>query len=185
MVAHLLPNTCHPQWEVSAARESRRGHALGPALCPRVCHVRAERIFSVTRIPWTCHKCQAESSSLQCVFDHERSQKLGRRSPSFTFYSQGIWRTICPIWAIYCVNLFPRSAAGTRWAVARWFCAVGMPSHLAGATQPPQLLLYTLAAGCSTRTECLYHLALTSRRKVGTQSSRLGTPAWASYPWRT
>ena len=156
--AHLVPNTCHPQWEVSMARESGRGHALGPALCPRVCHVPAQHIFSVVGTPWTCHRCQAESPSLQCVFDHERSKKLGRRSPSFTFYSPVIWRTICPIWAIYCANFFPRSAAGARWAGARWFCALGVPPHLAGVTPPPQLLLYNLIAGCSTRSALIIRL---------------------------
>lgn len=178
-----MPNSWHPQWEASAAREFRRGHALGPRPLPRnLPRVGLQPSFSVMRIPWTCHKCQAEKSCLQCVFDHERSQKLGRRSPSFTLYSQGVWRTICPIWAIYCVNLFPRSAAGTRWAVARWFCPLGMPSHLAGATPLLQLLLYTLVTGCSTRIDYLYHPAFTLRRKGSTPSSRLGTPLWASYP---
>ena len=157
--AHLVPNTCHPQWEVSVARESGRGHALGPALC----HVPAQHSLSVMRTPWTCHKCQAESPSLQCVFDHERSKKLGRRSPSFTFYSRVIWRTICPIWAIYCVNFFPRSAAGARWAGARYFCALGVPPHLAGVTPPPQMLLYNLVAGCSTKIECPRHPAFMGR----------------------
>ena len=178
-----MPNSWHPQWEASAAREFRRGHALGPRPLPRnLPRVGLQPSFSVMRIPWTCHKCQAEKSCLQYVFDHERSQKLGRRSPSFTLYSQGVWRTICPIWAIYCVNLFPRSAAGTRWAVARWFCPLGMPSHLAGATPLLQLLLYTLVTGCSTRIDYLYHPAFTLRRKGSTPSSRLGTPLWASYP---
>lgn len=138
----------------------------------------AQHSFSVMPIPWTRHKRQAEDSFLQCVFDHERSQKLGRRSPSFTLYSQGVWRTICPIWAIYCVNLFPGSAAGPRRADARWFCPLGMPSHLAGATPLLRLLLYTLFTGC-TRIKCLYRPAFTSRRKGVTPSSRL----WASYPW--
>ena len=141
------------------ARESGRGHALGPALC----HVPAQHSLSVMRTPWTCHKCQAESPSLQCVFDHERSKKLGRRSPSFTFYSRVIWRTICPIWAIYCVNFFPRSAAGARWAGARYFCALGVPPHLAGVTPPPQMLLYNLVAGCSTKIECPRHPAFMGR----------------------
>lgn len=171
-----MPNTCHPQWEVSAAREPGRGRALGPALCPGICS------FSVTRIPWMRHNCQAESSSLQGVFDRERSKKLGRRSRSFTFYSRVIWRTIR---AIYCVNFFLCSAAGTRWAGARWFCALGVPPHLAGVTPPPQLLLYNLVAGCSTRIQCPHRPGFTACRKGGTQSSRLGTPVWAGYPWRT
>lgn len=163
MAAHLVPNTCHPQWEVSGARESGRGHVLGPALCPRVCHVPSQHNGSVMRTPWTCHKCQAESSSLQCVSDPERSKKLGRHSPSFTFYSRVIWRTICPIWAISCVNFFPRSAAGARGAGARWLCALGVPPHLAGVTPLPQLLLYNLVAGCSTRIECPHHPAFIAR----------------------
>ena len=88
MVAHLVPNTWHPQWEASAAREFRRGHVLGPRPLPRpLPRVGLQPSFSVMHIPWTCHKWQAEKSCLQCVFDHERSQKLGRSSPSFALYS--------------------------------------------------------------------------------------------------
>lgn len=194
MVAHLMPNSYKPLWEVTGVgrpegvTQPLRHHPL-PTVPVAILSSQGFYLwFPIPPFPNPCPHTHTLALSLnkrlklaQCGLDHERHGKLRRSFPSFYYILEFVWHTTGSRWAIcflsfFCVLVNPMSPCASPLSTL-------MMPRLAGTTPLLLHLPSALITDYFTVILCLYYVALTSSQGSNIIPHRLCAPLSGSSPW--